>query len=65
MTFRDFYRHKVSVTYDDMIEISVSITDAVHMINEAAHVLKDMAVIPRDYKNDSYWPTIPLPPNQP
>jgi hypothetical protein len=65
MTFRDFYRQPVTVTYHEMAEISVRVTDNVNSVNQAAHLLKDMDPIPRDYTDDSYWPTIPRPPLNP
>jgi hypothetical protein len=65
MTFRDFYRLPIDVTYHEMAEISVLVTNNVNSVNQAAHVLKDMDSIPRDYTDDSYWPSIPRPPNQP
>jgi hypothetical protein len=65
MTFRDFYRRPTTVTYHEMSEIKVRVTDNVNIFNQAAHVLKDMNPIPRDYKNDKYWPNIPRPPLNP
>lgn len=65
MTFRDFYRRPFTVTYHEMAEIAVRVTDNVNIFNQAAHVLKDMNPIPRDYKDDKYWPSIPRPPLNP
>jgi hypothetical protein len=65
MRIRDFYRIEREVTYHEMAEISVRITDNIASVNQASHVLKDMSEIPQDYQDDKYWPTIPLPPNEP
>lgn len=65
MEFRDFYREPVQVTYHEMAEIEVRITDNIVAVNKAAHLLKDMDPdIPADYTDDKYWPTIPLPPER-
>jgi hypothetical protein len=57
MTVRDFYRRPLTVTYHEMAEIAVWVTNNVNVFNQAAHNLKDMNPIPRDYKDDKYWPT--------
>jgi hypothetical protein len=65
MTFRDFYRQPQQVTYHEMAEIQVWVTDNIVQVNKASHALKDMDPIPRDYTDDKYWPLIPLPPAEP
>lgn len=62
---RDYFRNHVELTYDEATELGVRVTDALHLFTEAAHSLKDMDPIPNDYQDDSYWPTVPLPPPSP
>jgi hypothetical protein len=66
MKFRDFYNAEVEVTFHEMAEISVRVTDNIVAVHQAAHLLKDQyPTTPRDYTDDQYWPTIPLPPGTP
>lgn len=61
MVFRDFYRLPQEVTYHEMAEIQVRITNNIMQVNQAAHLLKDMPEVPLDYQDDKWWPVIPVP----